>query len=222
MDYLMGRCEYYRDTKEGKNRMDVNGVGTINTIPDITLVSIGVITSGKELSVVQKENAVITQRVILQIKALGIDDKDIQTQSYNIETIYDYQDGKQIFKEYRVTNNLRITVRDIRLTGIVIDKAVSSGANYVGNIEFTISDTSKYYRRALEKAIADAVQKAEVMATSLGVELERIPLRLTEESFSSAASLITPRAKLLTEDATPIQPGQLEVRASIRIIFSYN
>jgi uncharacterized protein len=204
-----------------KNTIEVNGLGIVRTAPDIAMVSIGVVTEGKELEKVQRENAAIMQRVINSIRNLGIPEEDIQTQSYNIEIIYDYQEGKQIFKGYRVTNILRITIKEVQKTGIVIDTAVSSGANFIGSIEFTLSDKSKFYRRALVKAIADATEKAEVMARTVGAILNRMPLRIEEQVYEQVPRSMVQEAKAMAMDSTPILSGQIQVTAKIKAIFEY-
>lgn len=41
----------------------------------------------------------------------------MQTQDYNIRAVYDYIDGKQVFKGYEVSYYLKIIVKNIDIVG---------------------------------------------------------------------------------------------------------
>ena len=59
----------------------------------------------KNIETAQRENIIISNRVIDKLgKEIGVLRKDIQTSIYNIEPQYDYIEGKQIFRNYKVTN----------------------------------------------------------------------------------------------------------------------
>jgi len=141
------------------NTAKINGKGSIKVKPNIAIVTLGVSTEGKELKNIQEENALRASKVAGTLKRLGIREEDIQTQNYNIDIQYDYIEGKEIFKGYRVRNILKVIVRDIDRVGQVIDEAVEDGANIVSHIRFTVSDESIYYNRALRHAIEDSIEK---------------------------------------------------------------
>lgn len=105
---------------------------------------IGIITENVQLEIAQQENVKITEQVLANIKSMGVSSKDIQTQNYSINIIYDYIDGKQVFRGYKVTNYLKVLIRDINAVGEVIDAAVKGGANAINNVSFIVSDTARY------------------------------------------------------------------------------
>lgn len=202
-----------------RNRLKVFGQGIVNVKPDMTEVVIGVITENAQLELAQKENARITQQVLYNIKSMGVASKDIQTQNYSINTKYDYIDGKQIFRGYTVTNNLRVLIRDINTVGEVIDAAVKGGANAVNNISFIVSDTSRYYNEALRLAINDAQNKAMAMASKLKVNINMVPIQIVEQRGSTITPLTT--SFKATAAATPIEAGENKIVANIEAIFIY-
>ena len=93
--------------------------------PNRAIVVLGAITEGNALQLVQAENARITANIILSLQNLGIPKEKIQTNDYRIETQYDYVDGKQIFRGYKVTHLLQITTDRVEQTGVIVDTAVS-------------------------------------------------------------------------------------------------
>lgn len=210
------------DYISGKNhsRLKVFGKGSINVKPDAAEVGIGVITENIQLEAAQEENAKITTQVINSIKAIGVLPKYIQTQNYNIRPTYDYIEGKQVFRGYEVSNNLKILIRNIDLVGEIIDIAVKNGANTVSGISLIVSDQTKYYYEALRLAIVDTQKKASVMANELNVNLNVIPIQIIEQDKGNITP-ITGITFKYESGATPIEAGENKVTADIEAIFIY-
>ena len=209
----------YVSTKCG-NRFKVFGKGTVSVKPDTAEVVIGVITENIQLEVAQEENAKITQQVINSINELGVLPKYIQTENYNIRANYDYINGRQVFRGYEVSNNLKVLIRNINSAGEIIDTAVKNGANTVSGINFIVSDATKHYYEALRLAVEDAQNKASVMANELKVKLNIIPIQINEQDKGN----ITPLVMTLkyANGATPIEAGENKITADIEAVFIYN
>lgn len=203
--------------------IEVTGEGTVSAAPNKAIIVLGVITESPSLSTAQSENASAVTNVINAMLRLNIPREQIQTVTYRIEIQYNYEDGTQIFRGYRVTHLLQITIDSVEQTGLVVDTAVNSGANFVSTIRFTIANSEIFYNQALSTAIQNAGNKANTIARTLGATLVRTPVKITEET-----RVIEPpipfQASLLTEGAaipTPIQPGELEIRAVVRAQYTY-
>lgn len=212
---------YDRQTKP--NRLTVTGEGTVTAAPDEAIITIGVINESPNLSAAQKENADKTAAVIQALMSLGIPQSDIQTYVYRIEPQYNYENGQQIFRGYRVEHQLQVTVRDISKTGQVIDQAVAAGANSVSSIQFTVSDPNAFYNQALTIAIRNAQEKAISMARALQVTLQPVPVIVQELSQPLPPRPIPFQAAMLAQSAeTPIQPGENKIMATVKVEFTYS
>ncbi len=199
-------------------KMKVEGTGIVRVQPDIATASLGVVTENVQLRQAQAENSRIITAVISALKELGVESGDIQTQSYTIEPQYDFVDGKQVFRGYRVRHILKVTIRDIRRTGEIIDASVASGANIVNNISFSVSQPSNYYQQALKAAIDDAFVKAATIGNRLQVRVNPVPERIVEERYEAPPMPFLMQA---ADTSTPIQPGQIEIAARIEAVFRY-
>ena len=223
MDVLRDSNNYKLDDYiSGKNhsRLKVFGKGSINVKPDAAEVGIGVITENIQLEAAQEENAKITTQVINSIKAIGVLPKYIQTHNYNIRPTYDYIEGKQVFRGYEVSNNLKILIRNIDLVGEIIDIAVKNGANTVSGVSLIVSDKTKYYYEALRLAVVDSQKKASVMANELNVNLNIIPIQIIEQDKGNI-SPITGITFKYESGTTPIEAGENKITADIEAIFIY-
>ncbi len=211
-DYARNKCD---------NRFKVFGKGAVSVKPDVAEVVIGVTTENPQLEIAQEENANTTQQVINSIMRMGVLPKYIQTENYNIRSNYDYIEGKQVFRAYEVSNNIKVLIRNIDLAGEIIDAAVKSGANNVSGINFIVSDQNTYYYEALRLAVTDAQNKASVMADKLSVKLDIIPIQINEQERGIIAPLGVMTLKNVSV-TTPIEVGENKIIADIEAVFKYS
>ena len=116
------------------------------------------------------------------MKAQGIEEKDIVTDWYVIEPIYDDY-GSLYIKGYRINNIVAITLRDISKVNQVIIAALNAGANQVVNVEFYLSDLRKYRDQARELAMIAAQEKAQDLASAAGAETGCV-MNINENTWS--------------------------------------
>ena len=203
-------------------KMNINGKGSVMIKPDIAVVSLGVTTENKDLKTAQTENAIKSTALYNTLINKNVLEKDIMTESYTITPEYDYVEGKQIFRGYRVTNTLKVTIRDLSKVGEIIDDAVASGANTVNSIRFTASNSEFYYREALNIAIDDAIKKAESIERNLNIIVNKVPFSIVEQSLGYAPVYERPLYNAPVSITTPISGGEIEVSASVNVIFTYS
>ncbi|WIF95407.1 SIMPL domain-containing protein [Caminicella sporogenes] len=205
------RCSYI---------LELEGKGTVKVKPDVATVTLGVITENEELEVAKIENSRKVERVLEVLKEMGIDDDDLQTETFSIEPQYDYEGGKKVFRGFKVTNKLTITIRNLEKIGEIIDTAVDSGANIVESIKFSIAQPDTYYNEALNLAILNTIEKARSIEHTLKVKVNMIPIKITEESYGYAYPV--ERTYMEAVDTTTIiQSGLIEITARVNTVFDY-
>jgi uncharacterized protein YggE len=199
--------------------IQVEGEGQVTASPDRAIITLGVITEGMQLRTVQADNAAVTAQVIQSLRQLNIPQEQIQTVDYRIESEYDYIDGKQIFRGYKVTHNFQITTDNIGQAGIIVDTAVANGANNVAGIRYTLTNADLYEKQALSLAVRNAVGKAGAIAQAMSITIDPTPVRVQELPSTS----MTPQpmsAALKASAVTPLSPGQLTITASLLAWFN--
>jgi hypothetical protein len=200
------------------NTMILNGQGKVTAIPDIAILRIGVQTTGDNLTEVQQENANLSQSFLDAIQQLGI--TDIKTFQYVVEHLYDFENGTRIDRGYSVRNIYEIRVSDMDIVGSIIDTAVNAGANVVDFINFEVSAIDMYYQQALNLAVQNAYQKANSISHNLGITVNPIPARITENSVASVpfSAVFSTRERTAV---TPVEPGTQDITASVTVEFIY-
>ncbi|GGD01361.1 hypothetical protein GCM10007216_35110 [Thalassobacillus devorans] len=209
-----------RNTTEKPWTIKVTGTGTLTAAPDQAVIVTGVETENMSLQQAQSENNTITRQIINSITQAGIPQEQIQTEEFRINPVYDFKDGQQVFRGYKVTNVLNITLYDMEMIGPIIDAATASGANIVRGVEFSLQHADLIYNQALQEALRQAKQKAQTIAKSFQATLYSVPQSVVEDAGTSRPSPLFKTAALQAE-STPIQPGQLTIEANVLVTYRY-
>lgn len=198
--------------------LSVNGTGEGTATPDMATITIGVTTSSSDAAEAQRENAVKSAKVHEAIRALGIDDKDIQTQNYSFQPDYRNDGSRQnVITGYTVDNSIVVVVRDIKQVGNIIDTSLANGANEVNSLDFSTKNTEDVRKAALLNAVRDAHDKAEIIAKALGKRI--VDIKSVSESTGTIATRQwnAPMLMMAKDAATSIEPGSLSLSASVHI-----
>lgn len=201
--------------------LTATGEGSIFAVPDIAVVTIGVVSNGRTAQAALAANSSDMGAVIATIKAAGVEDKDVGTSGFSVSPIYPperEQNADQPAKiiGYRVANDVRVTIRDFAKAGAVLDKVIGAGANQVNGISFELSDRVGPTDRALKAAVAEATRKATLMADAANLKLVRL-INLTTEESRPIPHGLAPMA--FAKAAVPIMAGQQEITADVTAVF---
>ncbi|HWT75483.1 MAG TPA: SIMPL domain-containing protein [Mobilitalea sp.] len=209
---------YKEELQSLQRKMVLTGKGQVMVTPDLANIRIGVQTNADSVTAAQSENARISQNVINSLKQLGL--TEMQTVQYQIEKVYEYQNGQRIDLGYQVRNVLDVFIDNMALVGTAVDTAVENGANIVDSINFDVSSPDIYYQQALNLAVKNAIQKAKGIATGLKSMFDPVPILITE---NSTAPIPIARNIAFREGAfaTPIEPGNNKIEASVTVEFIY-
>lgn len=202
--------------------LEVWGEGVVTAVPDRTFITLGTVNEGIELESVQSDNATKMTAIIEALKQSGINHENIKTVQFLIEPQYDYIDGKQEYRGYKVTHLIQVTLDNVTEAGRIIDTAVANGANMVNSIEFDSSEGTKARQAALIAAVRDAEEKAAAIARALSVSLSAVPCKVEEVSQPGAEPMFFKAAAMPFDSVkSPIESGQLTFRAAVRIWYMY-
>ena len=158
-----------------------------------------------------------------RLKAAGISGDAVRTITLDLQPEFDYNDGKQTLRGYVARNTIEARVDAIEKVGEVVDAAVASGATSVSNIRFDLKDRQAAQQKALAEAVTDARSRADALAKAAGVSINRI-VRIEDQSEINAPPRPMAQFRMAAADAaaTPVAPGQLEIRARIVLTVKVN
>jgi uncharacterized protein YggE len=220
--------------------IQVSGTAVVNVQPNRVLIQLGVQSNGRSPKEVQTVNANTISRVTKSLQTLGVASRDIATDWYVIQPLYEEYDSLRI-KGYRIYNVVAITLRDVQRANEIIAAAFQAGANQVVNVEYYTSDLRKYRDQARELAMKAAMEKARDLAHTAGAETECV-LNINENTWSYlndtgwswwyrggnnslwTQNVVQNAAPTGSEGNTiedgPVSPGQISIKAEVHASFS--
>jgi uncharacterized protein YggE len=205
--------------------ISVLGSGIVLAQPNVAHITLGVEVFDPSLSTAQAQAAQRMDAVIGRLKAHGLTDDDIRTVAYNITPQYDTgrDPSSTVLRGYTVQNLVDARVTNVNDLGPIIDDVVAAGASRVYGISFESDNMAALKAQARDQAMADARAKAEQLARGAGVSVGR-PLAIQESDTGGVTPVrqqaVPAAAASAAAPPTPIQPGELQVQTTVRVVFA--
>jgi hypothetical protein len=211
------------DPAPGTPTLSANGEAEVMATPDIAIVTIGVTSRAKTAAEALAANSADVAKVLATLKDAAIADKDIGTTNFSVYPLYDQRPDREGAPNnpppivgYSVSNDVRVTIRDIGTSGAILDKVVTAGANRISGIAFDVSDRQTPSDQAIKDAIAEARRKGALMADAAGVKLVRIVS--VSASANGGPQPVFARMEMKAA-AVPVMPGQRSIGANASIVW---
>ena len=208
------------DADDTLRTLNVYGTGRVNAVPDVADINIGVVEQAKEAAAASQKAAASMDAVVTALLELGIDEKDIQTTSLNLNARYDWDRKPPAITGWEASNMVSVTVRDIDTVGDVVDTVVNSGANQINGISFRVEDPSEAQMLARSAAVEDARAKADQLAADVGVEIVGV-VSISESGGQQPQPIYMARQEMAfaadAGAATPVLPGEVELSVNVSI-----
>lgn len=202
--------------------ISVTGEGNASAASDLREVDLTVREEGTTANAAQDANAESMNGIIAAMKELGIESKDLQTSSYNVSPRYDYDASPAKIVGYEAMSTLTVTIRDAELVSSVLTIAGDKGVEYIGDVRFSIEDTTEMENEAREEALQEARAQAESIADAMGAELGRVVSYY--ESSGSAYPYYMERSLAAADSAIgsapDIEEGENEVSLSVTVTYA--
>jgi uncharacterized protein YggE len=202
-------------------RLEVSATGEATRVPDVAIISAGVVTRQPTATAAIQGNAAQMDRVLAALKRAGIADRDVQTSSINLNPEYRYQENRAPqLVGYTASNQVSIRFRDIENTGKILDALVAEGANQINGPTLTIDKPEAALDEARLKALANGRARADVYARALGMRVARI----ASISESGGSHPVPPPMPVMMEARaqaadTKVMPGEQKLQVTLSIVF---
>lgn len=221
------------DDEQDQPRLTVSAEGKLNVPPDKAVLSFAVETVGEKLAKVQEENQDRMARVLKECQQLEIASKFIQTTSLNVIPEYPppprRSSGGSLEQTipriigYRVVHQVNVEVRNLDIVGKVVDRVLKVGANRFSGISWGLQDEQPNKLQVLQLAASKAQTKADTLAQSLKLKLDRI-MKVMEGGVSIMAPrgqqrmMATAMAMESGGDAS-VSAGEITVRGTVTLVY---
>jgi uncharacterized protein YggE len=208
------------DTMFRATTLNLSAYGETKVAPDMATITLGVMTEGKTAAEAMQANATRMSAVMASLRKAGIADKDIQTSNLNLSPQYKYQENQPpLLVGYQASNNVTITVHDLKKLGAAVDASVNAGANQVHGISFGLDDPSAAENAAREAAVKALGAKADLYAKATGYKVSRL-VSLSEGGGYTPQppmpmAMYAAKRGEMADAGTSVSGGELKVRIDI-------
>jgi hypothetical protein len=206
------------EEKRMERTITVSASAEVAAEPDMARLSSGVASEAETAREALARNSSAMAKVIVGLKTAGVEAKDIQTSSFQVEPRYtNPREGQApVINGYRVSNQVDVRVRDLKRLGEIMDSLVSLGANQVSGLAFEVSQAETLKDEARKLAIANARRRAELFATAAGASVGEV-LAISEETAHPGPRPYAMGRVAAMADAVPVEAGSqmLEARVSV-------
>lgn len=203
-------------------RLDITASGEVTRVPDVAIISAGVVTRQQTASSAIQENSARMEKVLAALKRAGVADRDVQTSSLNLSPEYRYQENQPPqLVGYTASNQVSIRFRDIRNSGKILDALVAEGANQINGPSLTIDKPESALDEARQQAIANGRARAELYARSLGKRVARV-VSVSEGGGNYPAPPPMPvmmEARMGGQADTKVVPGEQKLQVTVSMVF---
>jgi len=161
----------------------VSGTGKASMAPDVAKITFSVQHTEPKVADAQAATTEQANAALAFVKEKGIADKDIKTLSYNVYPQYEYArcfagevcpPNTPKISGYQVSETIQVTVRNLDLTGDLLQGLGSLEVQNISGPNFTLDNPNAGQDAARANAIDDAKVKAQILARQLGVRLVKI------------------------------------------------
>lgn len=197
----------------------VTGQAEVSAEPDIATFEVGAQDRDPSSSKAMTAVAKATDQLMTALRKHNIPQENIETVRLGLDHITEPlprqpDDPPSVNPQYRnvylAAHILRVKVDRRRFNdlGDILDAAVQAGINFVGNVTFGIKDDSSLQTEGLSRAMRNAREKAEALASAANVRITG-PLTLAEGVGGPRPMYETRTATLAAEAPTPVPPSQI-------------
>lgn len=202
-------------------RVDISATGEVTRVPDVAIISAGVVTRSATATGAIQEAADRMSRVLAALKRAGVEERDIQTSNLNLNPEYRYENNQPPqLVGYTASNQLTVKFRDIRSSGKILDALVGEGANQINGPNLTIDKPEAALDEARAKAVAIGRARAELYARALGLRVVRLVSMSEGGGYYPVPPPVPMMAGVRAQAAeTKIEPGEQKLQVTLSMIY---
>lgn len=208
--------------RAGDTTLVVDGMGMISLAPDLARTTATVTTQSERAAESINENNILTSKLQNALLAMGIAPEDMQTINYGVYPRQEYdRNGNPTRIVYVVNHSMSVTIREIDQAGAVLDAMITEGATSVSGLSFGVTERESAYQEALGRAVQNARERAQALATAG----ERVVGDIQHISASYSGYGTDSGYEDVRNDAgsgVPVATGELTVAASVTVVFQLN
>lgn len=207
---------------EDPRQITVQGEGSVEVVPDMATLSLGVVTEGDSAREAIDDNTRAMADVLARLTAEGIDGRDLQTSNFSVSPRFDYNSnpGRNRITGFVAQNMLTVRVRDLDRLGEILDVVASDGANVFNGLRFGLQAPDPARDLARKAAVEEGRRLAALYAEAAGVTLGPLQTLSDVQIQSRGPVMMMQFERAASSDPVPIAEGELTYQAQVTMVYA--
>lgn len=219
-----------------------DGTAEVSYVPDTALLYLGVNKKAATQEEAKNEANKVINKIVEDLKKLGIDKKYIKTTNFSVNEDYDYSvmpvdavgtqekmmiapDRRPKIRGYVANASVEVRVKPLEKAEQAIDAATKAGATQVGTSQLIVDEEEqkKLEADARIQAITNAKVKAQEISKAAGIRLGRV-VSVQEGGSGGYPRTMMLKAESAADATAPVPATELnagENKISISVTLSY-
>lgn len=223
--YVMPAIQKFGDSMSSARTLTISAEGKTTVSPDIAEVSFSVLSQGVNPETLSATNNDKMTAVIENIKAKGVDAKDIKTTGYDLQPSYSYDKntGRSYIYSYTLTQTVMVKIRDLKKVAAIIGGVTPLGVNQIGNVSFDVENPDKVLGDARNDAFDKIKAKVAAIASASGVSVGKV---ITVSEYQSSSMPYYKQSGMgmggvaAPVSAPTIEPGSQELKLNVTVTYA--
>jgi uncharacterized protein len=218
------------DVDKAERTVVVSATGSVKAEPDIARIIVGVITEAETAKDAFARNSAAMAKLLDGLKRVTAA-SDIQTTSVTLTPRYTQpKDGRApAIDGHRAGNTVRLTVRDVKKLGEVLEQAAALGANQTYSIRFEVANAESLKDEARKQAMENARKRAELYAAAAGAQLGpalRIAGTVGDVRFGDSVRFgfdsggLPGDVRVAPARYAPMEAGTQDLEATVHVVYA--
>ena len=196
----------------------VDGSARVSAVPDLLEMSLSIseldLDVAKAVAAVEKRSSAF----LAVVKSLDVDAKDVSSSELSITPRYNWNNREQTLIGSLVSRKIDLTLRDLTRYHDLIAALIDAKIGDVGRTTLKSSREDALRRELLQKAVADARHKAELLVSDAPEGVGSI-YSLSSQSQGQVYRGEFRQAASMQPEQGSFEPGSIELREGVRAIF---
>lgn len=195
----------------------VTGQGKIEAVPDIINLSMDINNTADHYAAAKDTVDRVVGKAVQAALAHGVQEANINASKVQATPQYDWQDGNRVYKGEQVSRQITMVLTQADQYNDLVNALLASGISRLGAVTFTFSQQSQLETQALQNALDNAKQKAQTIASHLGITLGPVieVAPVGQAAYPRAGMLSVARA----DESVALNPGKQPIKQQVRVVF---
>lgn len=201
----------------GPDSITVSGSGDISAQPDIFRVVATAREQGDDIAVMKSRVDDAVADMLDLADDLDIEEKQVRASDMHVQPQWQYQPERKLIG-HQVSRDVTFRANGLDTYTQLLDGLAKQGVRDIRPAGTEVSNADKLANQALKKAVADARQRAEIIAEAAGRDLGKA-IQIQAQDFQPPQPVMMMARSKESGSADSYRPGETDISARVQITF---